>query len=460
MKFKKLIFLFITLFVITVLIIGFIPRFSLINNEIIVGEKFSPKIEVSSIFYNYNDNLIIDMDNVDINKIGTYKFECKFKMLFFYLKKSFYVNVVDNDKPVIKLKGDNPSVICKGSKYKEQGYTASDNYDDDITNNVTIEQDVNNIIYTVSDSSGNQTKIERKIIEDDLEKPSIKLKGSKTIYLYLGDKYTEPGFTASDNCDGNITKKVKQTGKVDTSNVGTYVIKYTVSDGSGNKATAKRTVVVSKKVSSSKKGNGVIYLTFDDGPSYVTEKILDILDKENVKATFFVINANKLTKRAYNSGHTIGLHSDTHNYSYIYKNSNNYFNDLNKISNKVYNVVGIRTKIIRFPGGSSNTVSRNYNKGIMTYLTKEVVNRGYIYFDWNVGSNDTGGDSNNSTNIYYNVVNNLSHDKTNIVLMHDSYGHDATANALKRIISYGKENNYTFKAITEDTPLVRHGVNN
>lgn len=460
MKYKKVILFSIILLIVTVLIIGFIPKFTFINNEVAVGEEFTPKVQVSSIFYNYDDDLIIDIDSVDVNKVGSYNFDCKFKMLFFYLKKSFYVNIVDKDKPVIKLNGDTPSVICKNGKYKEQGYTASDNYDGDITNKVIIKQDKDLIIYSVSDSSGNETIIQRNIIVDDSKKPSIKLKGNKNIYLYLGDKYIEPGVTANDNCDGNITKNVKITGKVDTDKVGNYVIKYTVSDSSGNTTSVKRTIVVSKKISPSKKGNGVIYLTFDDGPSYVTEKILDILDKENVKATFFVINANKLTKRAYNSGHTIGLHSDTHNYSYIYKNSDNYFSDLNKISNKVYNVVGIRTKIIRFPGGSSNTVSRNYNKGIMTYLTKEVVNRGYIYFDWNVGSNDTGKDSNSSTNIYYNVINNLSHNKTNIVLMHDSYGHDATASALKKIISYGKENNYTFKAITEDTPLVRHIVNN
>lgn len=460
MKFKKVILFSIIVSAVIFFVIGFFPRFKFVDNVVSVGENFNPKIEVYSIFYNYDNKLLIDTSNVDVNKVGSYKFDTKFKILFFYFNKSLYVNVVDNNKPVIKLKGDNPYVVCKGVKYKEQGYTASDNYDGDITSKVTMKQDINNIIYTVSDSSGNKASIKRKIVVDDKEKPLIKLKGNKTIYLYLGDKYTEPGFTVSDNCDGNITKKVKQTGKVDTSNVGTYVIKYIVSDSSGNKATAKRTVVISKKISSSKKGNGVIYLTFDDGPSYVTEKILDILDKENVKATFFVTNANKFTKRAHKNGHTIGLHSDTHNYSYIYKNSNNYFNDLNKISDKVYNVVGITTKIIRFPGGSSNTVSRNYNKGIMTYLTKEVVNRGYTYFDWNVGSNDTGGDRNNSTAIYYNVVNNLSHDKTNIVLMHDSSGHDATATALKRIISYGKENNYTFKAITENTPLVRHGVNN
>ena len=96
----------------------------------------------------------------------------------------------------------------------------------------------------------------------------------------------------------------------------------------------------------------------------------------------------------------------------------------------------------------------------MTYLTSEVVKRGYNYFDWNVDSNDAGGDIYNSGNIYANVVNNLSHGKTNVVLMHDSGSHTATVNALRDIIRFGKNNGYTFSAITNSTPVVRHGVNN
>ena len=96
----------------------------------------------------------------------------------------------------------------------------------------------------------------------------------------------------------------------------------------------------------------------------------------------------------------------------------------------------------------------------MSRLTKEVSNQGYIYFDWNVDSNDAGGDGGNSNKIYNNVIKGLSYNKTNIVLMHDSASHVATVNALKSIIKYGKNNGYTFKAITSDTQVVRHKVNN
>ena len=192
----------------------------------------------------------------------------------------------------------------------------------------------------------------------------------------------------------------------------------------------------------------------------MTKEILDILDEEGIKATFFVTSGGEYVKRAYNSGHTIALHTSSHKYSYVYASEENYFNDLNTVSDSVYNSIGIRCKFIRFPGGSSNTISRNYNNGIMSRLVNAVTNKGYVYFDWNVDSNDAGGDGNNSNKIYNNVINGLSHNKTNIVLMHDSASHRGTVNALRDIIRYGKDNGYSFKAITSDTPTVRHPVNN
>ena len=333
-----------------------------------------------------------------------------------------------------------------------------DNYDGDITDKVDTIIGKDNILYKVCDSSFNKSEVKRDIIHEDKINPSIELKGKRTIYIYKGSSYTEEGYTAFDNCDGDITNKVVSTGDVDTNTIGKYKITYEVKDSSDNAFSIDREVIVIKRPVYS--GDGIIYLTFDDGPSYLTEEILDILDREGIKATFFVCGANESTKRAYNSGHTIGLHSNTHSYSYIYTSSNNYFNDLNNISDKVFNVINIRPNFIRFPGGSSNTVSRKYNNGIMSYLTVEVVNRGYNYFDWNVDSNDAGSDINNSSNIYYNVINNVSHSRANVVLMHDSANHRATVNALSDIIRYGKNNGYTFKAITNDTPVVRHGVNN
>lgn len=436
----------------------FIPYFELNNIENTVGDEYFPIINGYTVFFDFSDKITVNTDNVDINKIGKYTIIANVRFLFFDIKKEFIINIVDNEKPIIELTGENPSLICSGKKYIEEGYIVKDNYDGDITKEVIITEFDDSIVYSIKDSSGNESKLERKLIIGDNEIPSIILNGDSIINLYLGNKYYEPGYSANDNCDGDITNNVNVVSSVNTSKIGSYTIKYEITDSSGNYNSIERTINVRRKPTYY--GNGNIYLTFDDGPSHITNRILDILDSEGVKATFFVTSANESTRRAYNNGHAIALHTYTHDYGYIYSSADNYFNDLNNVSNAVYNVIGIRPNIIRFPGGSSNNVSKKYCVGIMSYLTMEVVNRGYIYYDWNIDSNDAGSDIYNSNNIYYNVVNNLSHNKTNIVLMHDSGGHSATADALRDIIHYGKEHGYSFKTITNDTPVVAHGVNN
>ena len=453
---KELLFLIIVTFIFLLYTV-FYPNIITNDMEIELGSNYTFDYECYNLFTNLTYKTV-STGNVDTNKVGSYKINVSIKYLFYNVNKNFIVRVVDKIPPDIELKGDNPTYVCPNKDYIEEGYNALDNYDGDITDKVDAIIDKDNILYRVFDSSFNRTEVKRDIIHEDKINPSIELKGKRTIYIYEGNSYIEEGYTAFDNCDGDITDKVVATGNVDTNTIGTYNITYEVKDSSGNSFNTDREVIVIKKPNYY--GNGVIYLTFDDGPSYLTNEILDILDREGIKATFFVCGANESTKRAYNSGHTIGLHSNTHNYSYIYTSSDNYFNDLNNISDKVFNVINIRPNIIRFPGGSSNTVSRKYNRGIMSYLTAQVVNRGYNYFDWNVDSNDAGSDINNSSNIYYNVINNVSHNRANVVLMHDSANHRATVNALSDIIRYGKNNGYTFKAIDDNTPIIRHRVNN
>ena len=239
---------------------------------------------------------------------------------------------------------------------------------------------------------------------------------------------------------------------------------------SNNETTSKRTVWVykSNNTNANLSGGekGVIYLTFDDGPNNtITKQILDILKEENVKATFFVTNkgSDSIIKREYNEGHTVALHTASHEYSKVYSSVDNYFKDLDLVQARVKRITGVESKIIRFPGGSSNTVSRNYDKGIkiMTILTSEVLNRGYKYYDWNVDSGDAGNcvsASNKSNCVYKNVTKNLSKKRSNIVLMHDIKSY--TKDALRDIIAYGKANGYTFKAITTDTTMITQRVNN
>lgn len=458
MKYLKKLFLILIIITSLMLIYSILsPRTVMYTDNIELGSDYNIKYKVYNLFTNLTNKSSIT-NNININKVGVYTATVKVKYLFFNVKKSFNINVIDSVSPIITLNGGSDVKVCPNAEYKEEGYTASDNYDGDITDKVNIKKTNDSIIYSVIDSSNNKTQVKRNITYTDDKAPSIVLKGNNDLNIYVGNNYKEEGYTASDNCDGDITNKVIVTNGVNVNKIGTYIIKYEVEDSNSNKAEVIRTVQVINRPTYYSNGN--IYLTFDDGPSDITGKILDILDEENVKATFFVTHGGDYVKRAYNSGHTIALHTYSHNYSYVYSSVDNYFTDLNNVSNSVYNSIGIHPMIIRFPGGSSNTVSRRYSNGIMSRLTSEVINRGYTYYDWNVDSNDAGGDGYNSSKIYSNVVNNLSHNRTNIVLMHDSGTHNSTASALKDIIKYGKDNGYTFKAITSSTPIVRHYVNN
>ncbi len=409
--------------------------------------------------FKHVDNLKIT-SNINYKKTGKYEIKYELSFLGFKIKKIRIINIVDREKPVINLKGNNPSVVCPNKHYEEEGYEALDNYDGDLSDEIERVDNHNNILYTVKDSSNNMTVIERNIIYEDKEAPVIELNGGdKTIYL--GNIYHDDGFKALDNCDGDITSKVEVSNNINNNKIGEYEVTYKVTDSSNNITEVKRKVNV---ISPPDKGQaGVIYLTFDDGPSAsITPKLLDILKQEGVVATFFVINHNNslnyLIKRENDEGHAVGLHSYTHNYKQVYASEQAYFNDLNAISNKVEKIIGYKTKIIRFPGGGSNTVSR-FNPGIMSRLSVEVHNKGYKYYDWNVSSGDAGG-AKNSNDVYKNVISGLSKNKANIVLLHDFENNTKTLNALKDIIRYGKNNGYRFEKITFSTAEVHHSINN
>lgn len=204
------------------------------------------------------------------------------------------------------------------------------------------------------------------------------------------------------------------------------------------------------------------YLTFDDGPSDNTLKILDILDKYKVKATFFVMGTGKLSyvKKIHDAGHTVALHTYSHDYSKIYRSQKAYFEDLEKIGAAVKKYTGADSKVIRFPGGSSNTVSRSYCKGIMTALSTETANRGYVYFDWNVDSTDASGNNVSVSKLVNSIKTYGGRNKQDVVLMHDTAAKDTTVQALPQIIEYYISKGYTFAPLTVQTPPVTHGINN
>lgn len=394
---------------------------------------------------------------VNTNKLGTYEVIYEVSGLF-GKKVSRTIEVVDNEKPNIVIDATQKIYLCPGSKYVKEEVQVRDNYDGDISKKLVIEADDTKVTYSVKDSSGNKAKVVRDIVYEDKTSPIINLNGDRFNYVFLNESYTDSGAVASDNCEGDISNKIVVSNKVNTGSVGSYEVTYTVSDSSGNTASVSRTVRVSERNKA-----GTVYLTFDDGPQWgTTDKILDILKEEGVEATFFVTNKgpDELIKRMHDEGHTVALHTATHDYARVYASVDSYFNDLNTINERVKRITGEYSYIIRFPGGSSNTISRRYSVGIMSTLTNEVVNRGYKYYDWNISSGDAAGGSPppTPTQIKNNVVNSLRKDRINMVLMHDIKTY--TRDALRDIIRFGKDNGYTFEKITMDTTMVKQRVNN
>ena len=421
------------------------------NIELYYLEDYEDKGASFNLFFKSFNNLIKVDNNVDTSKVGEYEVVYKIKIGFYNMKRVRKVKVVDVFSPVIVFKSDDlEKTVCPNGDLEED-YKAYDLYDGDLTDKVKLTDDEDGLIYSVTDSSNNKYSVKRKIKREDTEAPSLKLKGPSTIYLGLTMKYEELGYEVKDNCDSDI--KVTVESNVDTNKAGNYTITYKAVDSSLNETIVKRNVIVYKE-----SGNGLIYLTFDDGPSGSgsTLKILNILKEEGVKATFFVTcsGPDNLIKREYDEGHTVALHTKSHKYSYVYSSSDNYFDDLYAVQNRVYNITGVKSTIIRFPGGSNNTVSNKYSPGIMSTLKQQVLEKGFTYFDWNISSGDAGGCTTSSC-VYNTVVKSLSKSRPNMVLMHDIKMF--TADAIRDIIRYGKANGYTFAPITLDTKPIHFG---
>ena len=401
---------------------------------------------------------------VDTEKLGTYLITYSAQDGIFTSKKERAVNVIDTQAPIITLTGENTHNVCPSQDFSEPGYETVDNYDGDLTDAVKTEIKNDIVEYFVTDSSGNIGRANRMIVYEDKTPPTITLKGPDLTYTVIDKKYSEPGYIADDNCGGDITSNVEVVNNIDTSKLGRYLVTYKVKDSSGNEIQVERAVEVVKTLPTGIGKPGVVYLTFDDGPSpNITPAILDILKKRKIKATFFVINRHDsldyLYKRIVDEGHAIAIHSSSHNYAWVYESVDSFWNDFNIISDKVKRLTGVKSKILRFIGGSSNAISANYSPGIMSYLVKDVLRKGYYYYDWNVDSGDAIS-QNTSADVYNQVTQGLSKNRGNIVLMHDSGGQNSTLGALNDIISYGLNNGYTFDKIDKSTEMVTHGVNN
>lgn len=399
---------------------------------------------------------------------------------FRFFKKQFTqqivrtVHIVDTQPPQITLVADPNGYTLPGRPYEEEGFVAEDFCDGDLTHLVEREEKDGTVIYTVTDVSGNTTQIVRQIVYDDPIAPELVLAGGDTITLVQGAPYVEPGYGALDNCDGNISDKVVCEGVVDSATLGTYTLQYRVNDNYQNTTTVTRTVQVVSGVQESnplpqlapaqplpvvQPAGKVIYLTFDDGPGAHTERLLDILDQYGVKATFFVVNTGymHLLPRMVASGHTVAMHTATHRYEKLYANEHAYFADLQSVQNAIQAQTGTAPTILRFPGGSSNVISKRYNRGIMTRLTAKIKELGYRYFDWNVDSGDAGR-SKTAGEVYMNVTTGVSKRDVSVVLMHDIYGY--TVDAVADIVDWGINRGYTFLPLDQSSPECEHPINN
>lgn len=192
----------------------------------------------------------------------------------------------------------------------------------------------------------------------------------------------------------------------------------------------------------------VAYLTFDDGPSKVTERILDVLKVYDVKATFFLIGQNitldreELVQRMVEEKNVVGIHTYCHKAESIYCSADAYMEDLEKTGERIYEVTGKATKLCRFPWGSAN----QYLKKIEEELIPRMERQGYYYCDWNVSAEDSVGTP-TRTSIIKNIKKDYSRYENPVILMHDSATSSLTAEMLPDIIVMLKDSGYQFDTL-------------
>lgn len=314
------------------------------------------------------------------------------------------------------------------------------------------------VIYTVSDGENATTITITLTIFKDAKAPAIS--GIKDLNLKKGSTYDfNHNITVKDDYDSKPKLNI-DTSKLNMNKVGTYEIKYTATDDSGNKTekTTKVNVVDYATNDSNYNSGKIVYLTFDDGPSKFTADILAILKKHDVKATFFVVGNNPDQYASIvKAGHGFGLHTYAHKYE-MYKSEEDFYADQNKLEKMIQKELGYSPKIMRFAGGSSNKVSIKFNKGIMTKLTKSVEAKGYRYYDWNC---DIGDGLSGVT--VKKEVNNIKfcieqeHEVLHI-LAHDTK--EATRDSMNTVIPLLLDAGYHFEIIDINVEPWHHNINN
>ena len=204
-----------------------------------------------------------------------------------------------------------------------------------------------------------------------------------------------------------------------------------------------------------------VYLTFDDGPGSQTGKILDILKKNHVKATFFVTgkedaSSKKIYQRIVKEGHTLAMHSYSHIQDVIYYSKEAFEKDLKQINRCLYEATGVHTKFYRFPGGSS---TQNTSLPIQNFIDVLKKNH-YLYLDWNVISPDINNANATKEQVVTGVMQGVDAYDTAVVLMYDVADKPMTVKALPSIIKQIKAKNYELLPVDESMILIQHNNGN
>ena len=204
-------------------------------------------------------------------------------------------------------------------------------------------------------------------------------------------------------------------------------------------------------------GKKAVYLTFDDGPLPQTARLLDTLKRYGACATFFVTGdrAPELITRMAAEGHCVGNHTFSHDYRAIYAGEEAFFESVEAMEAVIRERTGTGSRLLRFPGGSGNTVSR-FNPGIMTRLTRELEARGMAWADWNVDSGDKRPIT--AAEIFRNVCRGMDREECPVVLQHMDVANSVAT--VERILIHGLEKGWVFLPMTEDMPFPRETPRN
>ena len=398
---------------------------------------------------------------IPVGQLGVFSLQYRTEYFIWNAEATRRISVVDTQSPQIMLSQRTEQEVISGENKAEPVVEARDNFDGDITASVVCTEADGFLIYAVTDSSGNPAYAQWEIPEAEPDYPLITLEGEPECSITVGSVFLEPGYSANDPLDGDLTSAVTVEGTIDNMTPGEYIITYRAVNSSGDESEVRRIVRVEAKTWPETRWpeEKTIYLTFDDGPGPYTQELLDVLEQYGVRATFFVVDSDyrHLMKNIIDGGHSIGIHSISHDYETVYADPDSYFSDLTGMQQIIYEQTGVWTTLMRFPGGGSNLISKRTCPGIMQTLTVAVQNAGYQYFDWNVDSEDASA-AHSVSAVFDNVIKGIQECETAMVLQHDI--HKYSVDAVEKIIQWGMENGYQFQAIRDTTPGFHHDVVN